>query len=154
MFLEGKHNRPLDHLISILLTKVVPYFVARHRNQQFGFQGPDLEVQYRMDTHSRSLTIPLTAIEEVIPSHIYLVYLHSNPSCQYNVNIEAYTCECAAFPLTSFCKHFAAVQLQFPDDQEHPFVSIFTPATTTYPSLGPPVPIDGPLSPSNPTESS
>ncbi|KZP08800.1 hypothetical protein FIBSPDRAFT_708840, partial [Athelia psychrophila] len=54
MFLEGKHNRPLDHLISILLTKVVPYFVARHRNQQFGFQGPDLEVQYRMDTHSRS----------------------------------------------------------------------------------------------------
>ncbi|KAJ7248917.1 hypothetical protein C8J57DRAFT_978585, partial [Mycena rebaudengoi] len=48
-FLEGKRNRRVDHLLHVLLNKAIPYFIARHRRQEFGFEGPDLEVKRRSE---------------------------------------------------------------------------------------------------------
>ncbi|KAF9552751.1 hypothetical protein CPC08DRAFT_601808, partial [Agrocybe pediades] len=47
-FLEGKRNRRLDHLIYVLNQRAIPYFIERHRRQEFGFEGGDLEVQKRI----------------------------------------------------------------------------------------------------------
>lgn len=58
-FMQGKRNRRLDHLLHILVDKAIPYFIHRHRRQEFGFKGPDLEVKKRIDIESRSQTIEL-----------------------------------------------------------------------------------------------
>ncbi|KAJ7938711.1 hypothetical protein B0H13DRAFT_1583399, partial [Mycena leptocephala] len=47
-FLEGKRNRRVDHLLHVLINSAIPYFIAKHR-QDFGFEGPDLEVKRRME---------------------------------------------------------------------------------------------------------
>ncbi|KAF8958308.1 hypothetical protein BDZ97DRAFT_1614760, partial [Flammula alnicola] len=46
-FMESKRNRRLDQLIYILTEEAIPYFIARHRRQEFGFNGPELELQKR-----------------------------------------------------------------------------------------------------------
>ncbi|KAF8961834.1 hypothetical protein BDZ97DRAFT_1641064, partial [Flammula alnicola] len=46
-FMQGKRNRRLDHLIHILVDHAIPHFIHRHRRQEFGFEGGDLEVQER-----------------------------------------------------------------------------------------------------------
>ncbi|KAJ7572383.1 hypothetical protein C8J56DRAFT_747566, partial [Mycena floridula] len=46
-FLEGKRNRHVDHLLHVLIDKVVPYYIARRHRQDCGFEGPNLEVKKR-----------------------------------------------------------------------------------------------------------
>ncbi|KAJ6616309.1 hypothetical protein B0H10DRAFT_1657326, partial [Mycena sp. CBHHK59/15] len=52
-FLEGKRNRCLDHLIHALCNKAIPHFIARHRRQDMGFEGPDLELKHRIEVTER-----------------------------------------------------------------------------------------------------
>ncbi|KAJ7029404.1 hypothetical protein C8F04DRAFT_879960, partial [Mycena alexandri] len=47
-FLEGKRNCRLDHLIHVLYDVAIPHFIARHRQQVMGFEGPDLALKHRM----------------------------------------------------------------------------------------------------------
>ena len=44
-FLEGKQNQHVDHLLYVLLDLIMPYYVACGQCQEFGFEGPDLEVK-------------------------------------------------------------------------------------------------------------
>ncbi|KAJ7140308.1 hypothetical protein C8R43DRAFT_1201380, partial [Mycena crocata] len=53
-FLEGKRNRRLDHLIHVLYEIVIPHFIARHRRQEMGFEGPDLELKHRLKVIKRA----------------------------------------------------------------------------------------------------
>ncbi|KAJ7903943.1 hypothetical protein B0H13DRAFT_1620966, partial [Mycena leptocephala] len=48
-FFHGKRNRRLDHLLSALLTQVLPYYALKQRRQELGFDGPDIEVKKRQD---------------------------------------------------------------------------------------------------------
>ncbi|KAJ7112174.1 hypothetical protein C8R44DRAFT_632265, partial [Mycena epipterygia] len=48
-FLHGKHNRRLDHLLSTLLTQVLPYYALKQCRQELRFEGPDIEVKKRRD---------------------------------------------------------------------------------------------------------
>ena len=43
--MQGKRNRRVDQLINILLNVAIPHYLAKHRAQQFGFDGPDLALQ-------------------------------------------------------------------------------------------------------------
>ncbi|KAJ7436515.1 hypothetical protein B0H11DRAFT_1754820 [Mycena galericulata] len=96
-----------------------------HRRQDFGFEGPDLEVKRRMEVESRALSIGKDAIEKVDSESIYRVQSQSDPSHYYSVDIEAYTCDCLSFPLIDFCKHIGAVQRLFPEvAQEVPVSSL------------------------------
>ncbi|KAJ7754949.1 hypothetical protein DFH07DRAFT_694700, partial [Mycena maculata] len=47
-FFHNKHNRRLDHLLHILLNKVLPYYALKQHRQQLGFEGPDIEVKKRV----------------------------------------------------------------------------------------------------------
>ncbi|KAJ6555681.1 hypothetical protein DFH09DRAFT_889814, partial [Mycena vulgaris] len=53
-FLEGKRNRRVDHLLHVLINKAIPYFIGKHCRQDFGFEGPDLEVKRRIEVESRA----------------------------------------------------------------------------------------------------
>ncbi|KAJ7757388.1 hypothetical protein DFH07DRAFT_958746 [Mycena maculata] len=101
------------------------FLEGKHRRQDFGFEGPDLEVKRRMEVESRALSIRKDAIENVDSESIYRVQSQSDPSHYYSVDIEAYTCDCLSFPLIDFCKHVCAVQRLFPEmEQEVPVSSL------------------------------
>ncbi|KAJ7163665.1 hypothetical protein C8R46DRAFT_829072, partial [Mycena filopes] len=53
-FLHGKRNRRLDHLLNTLMTEVLPYYALKQRRQDFGFEGPDIEVLKRQEISKRS----------------------------------------------------------------------------------------------------
>lgn len=56
-FLEGKQNRCVDYLLYVLLDLVIPYYIAWSQCQEFGFEGPDLEIKKRKEIMERALTI-------------------------------------------------------------------------------------------------
>ncbi|KAJ7102622.1 hypothetical protein B0H15DRAFT_762019, partial [Mycena belliarum] len=47
--LQGKRGRRVDNLIHTLINVALPHYIAGHRAQEFGFQGPDLEVRERIE---------------------------------------------------------------------------------------------------------
>ncbi|KAJ7730820.1 hypothetical protein B0H16DRAFT_1280607, partial [Mycena metata] len=53
-FLHGKRNRRVDHLLSTLLTEVLPCYALKQRQQAIGFEKPDIEVKKRQDIRQRS----------------------------------------------------------------------------------------------------
>jgi hypothetical protein len=112
-FLEGKRNRRVDHLLYVLLDQVIPYYIARERRQELGFEGPNLEVKKRREISERGLTVTKELISEVEAGEIYHVRSQTGLHF-YTVDVDSYTCECLSYPLIQFCKHLAAVQHHFP----------------------------------------
>jgi hypothetical protein len=112
-FLEGKRNRRLDHLIHVLTEKAIPHFIARHRRQAYGFEGPDLELRKRIKIEERAKAISIADITAL--DNIFRVQSHSDPHIQYEVDITSYFCTCLSFSAIRFCKHMCAVQHHFPE---------------------------------------
>ena len=112
-FLQGKCNRCVDHLLHTLIWKTIPYFVAKHRRQALGFDGPDLENQCWTELEEGGQKIPKSDIEHLNDGH-YHVHSQSDPQLSYNVHLDSSSCDCPSFPLLSFCKHIIATQLHFP----------------------------------------
>jgi hypothetical protein len=142
-FLQHKRNWQLDHLLYILTEKTIPYFIARHRWQDFGFEGPDLELRHYLEIEERAKAITKASIEPAKDGDSYQVPSQSEPGFWYHVNLDAYTCDCDGFHLISFCKHLSAVQTHFPP----PFSAI-----TSLPTGGPDLPdVDAPTKPASVT---
>ena len=113
--LEGKRNCRMDHLVYILIHRVIPYYMARHDRQEHGFEGPDLYSAHQSKVEALADLIVIDDIEEVIKGGVYWVRSQSDPKSKYHVNIDTYTCDCDSFSLISFCKHIGAVQNHFPE---------------------------------------
>ncbi|KAJ7247685.1 hypothetical protein C8J57DRAFT_1522674 [Mycena rebaudengoi] len=115
-FLHGKRNRRLDHLLNTLVNEVLPYYALKQRRQDLGLEGPDVEIRKCQDILKKSTTYTMDDID-VLGDSLYRVRLESDPSRSYEVDMDAYTCECLDYPIISFCKHIAAVQRLFNEDQ-------------------------------------
>jgi len=61
-FLEGRRNRRLDHLIYILVVKVVPYYVKKQQRQELGFEGENLEMRRRKEVLVLGASISVDSI--------------------------------------------------------------------------------------------
>lgn len=61
--MEGKRNRRLDQLISILIREVIPYYAQKQLRQKHGFEGLNLEMAERRDVLERARKIPKEAIQ-------------------------------------------------------------------------------------------
>ncbi|KAF8182490.1 hypothetical protein K438DRAFT_1600935, partial [Mycena galopus ATCC 62051] len=48
-FFQGKRNRRLNHHIHTLIKHICLYYPLKEHLQAMGFEGPDLEVQKRID---------------------------------------------------------------------------------------------------------
>ena len=90
-FMEGKRNRHLDHLIYILVDQAIPFFIQRHRRQEFGFEGGDLEVEERLRIEGCAKSIKIEDITAVAEEDkVYLVKSQSKKKIQYHVNLETF----------------------------------------------------------------
>ena len=109
--MEGKRNRCLDHLIYVLIEKAIPYFRARHHRQHLGFEGPDLEIQRRIEIAERAKTIQKSDISLTEDPSTFRVKSQSIQNFSYDVDLVSHHCNCLSFLLVNFCKHISAVQL-------------------------------------------
>ncbi|KAK7065057.1 hypothetical protein R3P38DRAFT_3420468 [Favolaschia claudopus] len=57
----------MDHLISTLITQVVPYYALKQRRQKWGFEGIDIEVKKRQDIVEKSRSYREDQIEPPKP---------------------------------------------------------------------------------------
>ncbi|KAJ7716040.1 hypothetical protein DFH07DRAFT_762575 [Mycena maculata] len=117
--MQAKQGRRVDNLIHTLINVAMPHYIAGHRAQEFGFQGPNLEVRERMKIKVKAESILPESIREIEAGKIFEVQSQSDPTNHYTVNIDENTCPCRSFPLISFCKHICAVQNNYPDVAEH-----------------------------------
>jgi hypothetical protein len=104
-FLEGKRNRRLDHLIHVLYDVAIPHFIARHRRQEMGFEGPNLELKHRIKVTARAASISKDNIQYDPQTGKYIVRSQVDPEVFYEVDLDAYDCTCLSFPLIRFAKH-------------------------------------------------
>ncbi|KAG8916885.1 hypothetical protein FRC02_003492 [Tulasnella sp. 418] len=112
-FLQGKRNRRLDQLLHVLINEVIPFYAQKQWRQQHGFEGADLEVKMRQKILKKAEVIEKDCIEDLGDSN-YTVRSQSDPSCSYDVDMDAFICTCLSFPAIKFCKHIAAIQCHFP----------------------------------------
>ncbi|KAJ6527474.1 hypothetical protein B0H19DRAFT_1275272 [Mycena capillaripes] len=115
-FVEGKRNRRLDHLIHVLYDVAVPHSIARHRRQEMGFEGPDLEIKHRIEITRHASSIPMSDIQRDPDTGKYIVRSQSDREIFYEVDLDAYDCTSLSFPLIRFCKHICAVENHFPEE--------------------------------------
>jgi hypothetical protein len=106
------------------MEKALPHFINRHNRQDFGFEGPDLELRRRREIEQRAESIPKEHIEPNGPGK-YRVRSQTQPDHWYTIDLDSYYCECDGFPLINFCKHIFAVQRHF----QHEPPQIAFPAT-------------------------
>lgn len=67
----------------------------------------------------------------------FMVQLQMNVNHVYFVDIDTYTCDCEFYPLISFCKHLAAVQLYFFENVEIKSMNLlFTNSSTSTTTSG------------------
>ena len=125
--LEGKRNCWIDNLIHILIHKAIPHFSAKHWWQEFGFEGPDLEVQQWNEAEANTCTFTHDNVEELVKGQLYSVKSQSDPAHNYHVNNDNYTCNCNSYPSILYCKHLCAMQFLFPESMDsQPFISLNT----------------------------
>lgn len=115
----------MDHLLYILLCKVIHYYSVKTGREFIGIEGPNLEAKKRKTILERGLRIPVDSITELEQGADgpprYLVKSSSMPGHFYEVDVLVYSCTCRDFPAIKFCKHISAVQRVFPfsDDATH-----------------------------------
>ena len=123
LWLEGKRNQGIDHLICILTRNMLPeHYEARHLAQQIGFEGPDLAEKHRHKVLKSAKTISIDMIKCVNDAQ-FRVASQSYLSRYYLVDIQRLICNCLDFPRVRFCKHLCAVKIWYPfippvDDQD------------------------------------
>ena len=107
IWLEGKRNRHVDHLIHTLVTQYLPHMEIRHKRQERGMEGANLAETRRRQILMRAPETPVEKIRKNDDLHFDVQ--SSNSNIIYQVNLGTTTCSCSDFPRVRLCKHIAAV---------------------------------------------
>ena len=114
IWLDGKHNWWIDHLICILSwNMLLEHYEAQDRAQQIGFEGPDLAKKHQNAVVASARTISLDSIRCVDDAQFH-VASQSNLDKHYLVDIQRQICTCLDFPRVRLCKHLCAVKIWYP----------------------------------------
>ncbi|KAJ7060325.1 hypothetical protein C8F01DRAFT_1369970 [Mycena amicta] len=116
MFLLGKRNRRMDHLIHTLIDDVLPFFIRKQHVHESGFKGDDLQTKKRRAIVERALEFTSNDIEATT-ANLYHVASKSRSDVKYIVDMELATCNCLDYPLIRFCKHLCAVDTLLEDQK-------------------------------------
>ena len=76
--------------------------------------GLDLDLQRWANIEASAREIPGSDILDTGEA-TYHVRSRKDPDRWYNIDLQTGHCDCASFPLVSFCKHISAVQMHLPD---------------------------------------
>src|SRR5258708_4322989 len=107
IWLDGKRNRRVDHLIHTLVTQYLPHMEICHKRQERGMEGANLA-----ETRHRQILMhaPETPVEKIRKNdNLHFDVQSSNSNIIYQVNLGTTTCSCSDFPHVRLCKHIAAV---------------------------------------------
>lgn len=111
-WLEGKHNRRVDHLIHTLVVILLPSYANRHDRQELGFDGPDLANKRRQEILTRTPEIKAESIRNLGDDQ-FSIQSATHSSRLYSMELGAQSCDCPDWPRVQFCKHVAAVAHHF-----------------------------------------
>ncbi len=107
IWLEGKRNRRVDHLIHTLVNEYLPDLEFRHKRQALGMEGLNLAEKRRRQILRRAPETPVEKILKIDDSHFEVQSSNSNKL--YQIDLGTKTCNCIDFPRVHLCKHIAAV---------------------------------------------
>ncbi|KIK00486.1 hypothetical protein K443DRAFT_100253 [Laccaria amethystina LaAM-08-1] len=113
-FLEGRRNRRVDHLLYILLCKVIEYYLVKQNCESISFEGPNIEARKCKTILQHSKAISTSDVHKSDHPGHYRIKSSSIADHIYDIDIIAYNCTCRDFPEICFCKHIATVQRYFP----------------------------------------
>ena len=65
MWLEGKRNRCVDHLVYTLVIQMLPTYESRRNSQRLGFEGPNLKEKRHNEILARTPEINADAIQRL-----------------------------------------------------------------------------------------
>src|SRR5260370_24540574 len=108
IWLEGKRNRRVDHLIHTVVIQYFPHLEIRHKRQERGMEGADLAETQRRQILTRAPETPLENIQKNDDLHFDVQSSNSNKI--YKVNLGTTSYDCSDFPRIRMCTHIAAVR--------------------------------------------
>jgi SWIM zinc finger len=107
IWLKGKRNWHMDHLIHMLVVEFLLDLEMCHKWQELGMHGRDLAKQHHQQILRHAPKTPLTQIQKINDLHFEVQSSNSNKF--YNIDLVTTTCSCSDFPRIRLCKHIAAV---------------------------------------------
>jgi hypothetical protein len=96
IWLEGKRNQHVDHLIHMLVVKFLLDLKMHHKQQELGMHSGDLAEQCHQQILRHTPKTPLTQIQKIDDLHFEVQSSNSNKS--YNIDLVTTTCSCSDFP--------------------------------------------------------
>jgi hypothetical protein len=108
IWLEGKRNRRVDHLIHTLVSGFLPDLEFRHKRQTLGMEGPNLAEKRRRQILRRAPETPVEKIQKIDDSR-FEVQSSVDSNKFYHIDLGTKSCNCIDFPRVHLCKHIAAV---------------------------------------------
>jgi hypothetical protein len=107
IWLEGKRNWHVDHLIHTLVMEFLPDLEFHHKQQMLGMEGLNLAKKCRRQILTCAPKTPLTKIQMIDDLHFKAQSSKSLKS--YQIDLNTITCNCSDFPHIRLCKHIAAI---------------------------------------------
>jgi hypothetical protein len=86
IWLEGKRNWHVDHLIHTLVVEFLLDLKMHHKWQELGMHGGDLAEQHRQQILRHAPETPLTQIRKIDDLHFEVQSSNSNKS--YNIDLQ------------------------------------------------------------------
>src|SRR5258708_17265902 len=96
IWLEGKRNQCVDHLIHTLVMKFLPNLKICYRRQALGMEGLNLAEKCHKEILTHTPKTLLKRIQKSNNLHFDVQSLSSNKI--YQVNLDTISCNCSDFP--------------------------------------------------------
>src|SRR5258708_38595600 len=111
IWLEGKRNRRMDHLVHMLVVEFISDLEMHHKWQELGMHGGDLAEQCCQQILRHAPETPLTQIRKIddLPFEVQ----SSNSNKFHLINLVATTCSLSNFPRIQLFKHIVPVMQSF-----------------------------------------
>src|SRR5258708_29155423 len=107
IWLEGKRNWHVDHLVHMLVVEFIPDLEMRHKRQELGMHSGDLAKQCCQQILRHAPETPLTQIRKIDDFHFEVQSLNSNKF--HHINLVTTTCSFSDFHHIQLCKHITTV---------------------------------------------
>ena len=107
IWLEGKRNQRMDHLIHVLVDKFMPEIDHCHKQQMLGMEGPNLGKKRHQEILICAPETPIEKIKKIDDSRFKVE--SSNSKRTYKINLDPTACSYSDFPHIQLCKHIVAI---------------------------------------------
>src|SRR5258708_3332939 len=107
IWLEGKKNWRIDHLVHMLVVEFILDLEMHHKQQELGMHSRDLAEQCHQQILRHTPKTTVSQIRKIDDLHFEVQSLNSNKF--HHINLVTTTCSCSDFPHIQLCKHITTV---------------------------------------------